>query len=74
MTSAWTASDLTRRYTQTRGSCPDAYDKILEYAYTIISFRDSRINLFQGIYDQLERILNKNIVFNNNLTSFKGKV
>lgn len=74
MTTAWTPSDLTRRYTQTRGSCPNAYDKILEYAYTIIRFRDSRVDLFQGINDELTQILSTNLAFNTNLSAFKEKL
>ena len=74
MTTIWTPSDLTRRYTQTRSACANAYDKILDYSYSIIRFRDSRINLFQGIHDNLQDILTKNVAFNNKLEDFKGRV
>ncbi len=74
MNNPWTSSDFTKRYTQTRQSCPDAYQKILDYGYAIIRFRDSRINLFQGIHDELNSLYAKNIIFNKNITEFKDKV
>jgi hypothetical protein len=74
MNNHWSSSDFTKRYKQTRQSCPDAYQKILDYGYSIIRFRDSRINLFQGIQDQLNSLYAKNILFNNNITHFNDRI
>ena len=53
MTTSWTQSDFTKRYVQIREDCSDAYEKIIYYGMTLINYRDSRINLFQGIEDDL---------------------
>ena len=49
MPTSWSQSDFTKRYVQIREDCPDAYDKIIYFGKTLINYRDSRVNLFQGI-------------------------
>ena len=72
--SIWSFSDFTMRYVQIRDAYPDAYNKIQYYGATLIAFRDSRINLFQAISDDLTSILTSNTDFNNQLTAFDGRV
>lgn len=60
MDTPWTHSDFARRYLQIRQDCPAIYDSIIRYGSTLINFRDSRINLFQGIKDDLNRMLKLN--------------
>ena len=74
MPSSWTQSDFTKRYVQIRDECPDAYEKIIYYGYTLINFRDSRINMFQSIKDDLNEILDLNQDFNDVMDSFRGRV
>ncbi len=72
--SSWTQSDFNRRYVQIRHSCPDAYDKIISYGSALINFRDSRINLFQSLKDQLSALLILNNNFNSNLIAYRVKL
>jgi hypothetical protein len=57
--SIWTASDIAQRYLSVR-SCKLnsdlAYEKILDYATSLTNYRDSRINLYKGVSDQLSDI------------------
>lgn len=62
------------RYVQIRQNYTDAYNQIIKYGATLINFRDSRLNLFQGIQDMLNDIYSRNINFNNLITSFKNRV
>jgi hypothetical protein len=62
------------RYIQIRGSYPDAYNRILFYGQTLIAFRDSRINLFQAIQDDLTSLYTSNINFNTQLNNFASRV
>ena len=62
------------RYVQTRASYSDAYNQIQYYGATLIAFRDSRINLFQAIQDDLTSLLTLNTNFNSQLTAFDGRV
>jgi hypothetical protein len=62
------------RYVQIRDGYPDAYNNIQIYGATLIAFRDSRINLFQAIYDDLTTLLASNVNFNSQLTTFDTKV
>lgn len=50
---SWSFSDFTMRYIQVRQNYTSAYNRILYYGATLIAFRDSRLNLFQAIKDQL---------------------
>lgn len=74
MNSSWTQSDFTRRYIQIREDCPDAYEKIVYYGYTLINFRDSRTNLYQAIEDSLTDLYTLNSNFNTVMVSFRAKV
>lgn len=72
--SIWSFNDFTRRYVQIRGSYPDAYNQIQFYGATLIAFRDSRINLFSAIYDDLSTLLADNTQFNNQMALFDSRV
>ncbi len=58
--SIWTSSDIAQRYLSHR-SCDSGsnltYEKILLYAESLTNYRDSRKNLYQSLYDQLNSIL-----------------
>jgi len=46
----------------------------MSYADSIVNYRDSRINLYQNIKDQLTALLAKNTAFNTKITSFTSSV
>ena len=62
------------RYVQIRDAYTDAYNQIQFYGATLIAFRDSRINLFQAIQDDLTSLLTSNNDFNTQLAAFDGRV
>ena len=62
------------RYVQIRDAYTDAYNQIQYYGATLIAFRDSRINLFQAIQDDLTSLLTSNTNFNTQLGSFDSRV
>ena len=70
----WTQDDFTKRYIQIRQECSTAYNNIIGFGNTLINYRDSRINLFQGIQDSLNQLLNQNQDFNELLGSFESRV
>ena len=74
MPSSFTQRDFTRRYVQIREDCPDAYEKIIYYGYSLINFRDSRVDLYQAIKDDLQEIYDSNTDFNDVMDSFRGRV
>lgn len=62
------------RYSSLRLSYTDAYNMIIKYGATLISFRDSRLNLFQGMEDSLNSLYTQNINFNTNINSYRSRV
>lgn len=62
------------RYVQIRQNYTTAYNKTLYYGATLIAFRDSRLNLFQAIKDQLTSLLTSNNNFNTQLATFNTRV
>jgi hypothetical protein len=62
------------RYIQVRQNYTSAYNRILYYGATLIAFRDSRLNLFQAIKDQLSSLLTQNTNFNTLLGNFNTRV
>jgi len=54
-------------------TCP-AYSDIISYGKSLINYRDSRINLFQGIKDELISLKAQHVQFNTNLDSYKSRV
>ena len=62
------------RYVQIRDAYTDAYNRIQLHGATLIAFRDSRINLFQAIQDDLSALLTSNNNFNTQLTAFDSRV
>jgi hypothetical protein len=62
------------RYVQIREGYPEAYQWIQYYGQTLIAFRDSRINLFQAVQDDLTALLTSNTDFNNQLANFDSRV
>lgn len=70
----WSFSDFTMRYVQIREAYPDAYNRIQFYGQTLIAFRDSRINLFQAIQDDLTSLYTSNTNFNSQLNNFASRV
>lgn len=63
----WTLTDVQKRYAQVIPTCPLNYTESTKYAESIIQYRDSRINLFQGIKDQLNALLASHNNFNASL-------
>lgn len=47
---------------------------IRDYAVSLINYRDSRMNVYQNIKDQLNALLTTNQNLNTNITSFTNKV
>jgi hypothetical protein len=45
-----------------------------DYAQSLINYRDSRINLYQNLKDQLTSLYNSNVALNSKLTGFTGSV
>lgn len=55
-------------------SCPNASKPVLDYAKALTNYRDSRINLFQGLKDSLGSLKTKHVKFNTDLVSYKSRV
>ena len=79
--SIWTASDMSQRYISHRscdstvaGNSTQAYNDIVKYAQALTNYRDSRINLYKSLYDQLNSILAVNAAYNTNMTNFVANV
>ena len=70
----WTFSDFINRYIQIRNTYSDAYDKIYYYGQTLIAFRDTRINLFQALNDDLADLYQSSTNFNKQLINFNSRV
>jgi hypothetical protein len=67
----WSASDIAYRYLSVR-SCKTnsttAYDDILAYAQSLTNYRDTRVTLYQTLYNQLNAMMTLTTTYNNNLT------
>ena len=79
--SIWTASDIAQRYLNRRscdpsvaGNSTQAFNDIIKYAQSLTNYRDTRINLYKSLYDQLNSILVVNGVYNTNMTNFVANV
>lgn len=72
--SSWSFSDFTMRYTQIRQSFNDAYKQIVFFGNTLIAFRDSRINLFTAIADDLVALAASLTAFNTQMANLKSRV
>lgn len=77
--SIWTTSDIANRYLAIRNcSSPTnstyAYDEIVYYATSITNYRDSRINLYKSLYDQLSNLLTVINQYNANISAFTANV
>lgn len=74
---SWSVSDIINRYV-TRRQCgnnnTESFDMIRDYAVALINYRDSRMNLYQNIKDQLNALLTTNQNLNTNITTFTNKV
>jgi hypothetical protein len=47
--SIWTTTDFNNRYVQIMATCPTAYANIIKFGFGLITYRDSRINLYKSI-------------------------
>lgn len=72
--SIWTIVDMQKRYKQIRQDCEDAYNKIVDYGGSLTKYRDSRINLFQGLIDQLTALQSTHYSFNATLNAFRSNL
>jgi hypothetical protein len=79
--SIWTSTDFNNRYVSIMVSCNTAYNGILSYGFSIIRYRDSRINLYTSIGTDISNLLTMNNnyntklgVFGSNLTAFSTAV
>lgn len=70
----WTQEDFARRYVKIRQSCNIAYNNIIKFGNVLIDYRNSRINVFQGIEDSLNELLQQNSNFNEMLLNFNSRV
>ena len=73
---SWSVSDIINRYV-TRRQCnsnTESFDMIRDYAVSLINYRDSRMNVYQNIKDQLNALLTTNQNLNTNITAFTNKV
>lgn len=59
---------------QIKANYSNTYDNIKKYGETILNYRDSRINLFTAIYDDLNSLLGNNTSFNSKLDGFSSKI
>ena len=74
--SIWTASDIAQRYLSVRYcklNSENAYMNILDYAASLTNYRDSRINLYKGISDQLSDLQLALNEYSSNMTDFTTK-
>lgn len=69
-------NEVVSRYVQVRqcNNSTACYSKIMEYMTSLINYRDSRINLYQNLKDQLTALKTANTNFNTQLTGFTTKV
>lgn len=72
--SIWTLADMQKRYKQIKQNCTVAYDLINDYGNSIIRYRDSRINLFRGIIDQVTSLQSSHFSFNASLNAFRSNL
>lgn len=72
--SIWTLADMQKRYKQIKQNCTDAYDLIEDYGGALIRYRDSRINLFQGLIDELTSLQSSHYNFNAALNAFRSNL
>lgn len=47
---------------------------MFQYAQSLINYRDSRMNLYQNLQDQLTSLLNSNNAFNSKMTGYTASV
>ncbi len=62
----WSESDIMNRYI-TKRSCQNdtrSFDALMPYVSSLIAYRDSRIDLYQSLKDQLTSLLNTNVALN----------
>lgn len=76
---SWSVSDISNRYVGRRqcGTGPSrtaSYDNIVKYATSLVNYRDSRVNLYQNIKDQLNSLLTSNNNFNSKLVTYTSSV
>lgn len=74
----WSQGDISNRYRNRRqcGSTnsTQAHSEITSRANALIYYRDSRINLYTGIADQLNNLLIVNQQFNSNISTFTSNL
>ena len=73
---SWSVFEIINRYV-TRRQCnsnTESFDMIRDYAVSLINYRDSRMNVYQNIKDQLNALLTTNQNLNTNITAFTNKV
>lgn len=70
----WTFTDFTDRYKQIRYDCEDSYDIVMGYAKSILLYRDSRIDLFQSLIDELTSLRADHDGFDLVMTSFRSNL
>ena len=75
--SIWTASDIAQRYLSVRSCTPNAssaYNQIIQYAEALTNYRDSRINIYKSLSNQLSSLLTATNTYNSNMTSFSSSL
>lgn len=65
--------DRYRQHRQCENST-QAYDSIKDYATSLIYYRDSRVNLYTNLKDQLQALYNATSTFNTNIDGFTTSV
>lgn len=72
--SIWTLTDIIKRYKQKKQECPGAYSAITGYAESITAYRDSRIDLFQNLIDQMTDLQSSHNSFDLIMTDFRSNL
>jgi hypothetical protein len=72
--SIWTQSDFNNRYISISLNCTTSYTNIITQGFAIIKYRDSRINLYTAIGNDLSNLLTSNNNFNTQLGTFTSNL
>ena len=70
----WNHNDFQKRYKHVNHTCPEGYIGIMRFGLSLINYRDSRINLFQGLKDQLSGLLASNQQMNTDMGLYRARV
>ena len=70
----WSYTDFTDRYKQIRQDCSQSYDFIMSYTRSILEYRDSRVDLFQNLVDQMTDLQTTHNAFDSVMSGFRSNL